>query len=146
MFDVIEHLSDPLGVVKEVRCILKPSGWTYMLTPDISSLASRLLRGHWYQYRMHEHLFYFSPHSLSNLLRVCGLVSVRVWPTETYTDFERISLVSAATNRHFSRLLRFLSHGLRLRYDSPKPYSALQSLGGSVASTDGEYEVGRSWA
>lgn len=102
----IEHLQDPVETLKETRRILNANGWVYILTPNISSVNSRILGSHWYQYKPNEHLSYFSPNSLSSLLHLCGFADVRLRSAGIYTDLGRISHVSRPTNPLLSKLFR----------------------------------------
>jgi len=43
MTEVIEHLVDPAGALKEVRRILKPHGYLILSTPNLACLPNRLL-------------------------------------------------------------------------------------------------------
>jgi 2-polyprenyl-3-methyl-5-hydroxy-6-metoxy-1,4-benzoquinol methylase len=114
MFDVIEHLEDPLSTLQEVRRILKVGGTTCIVTPNISSINARLLGTHWYQYKPDEHLFYFSRQSLHALLMLCGFFHIQLQSVGMYTDFGRISCVLSATNPHLHRIFRTLGGVLRL--------------------------------
>ncbi len=71
MVDVIEHLPDPLGTLKEIRRILKPDGLLCVCTPDIYSLISRLLKAKWWGLKR-SHIFYFSKQSLTKMLAAVG--------------------------------------------------------------------------
>lgn len=106
MTDVIEHLPDPRGTLKELRNILKPDGILCVSTPDISSLISRLLKAKWWGVKL-AHIFYFSRQTLTKILDAAG--------------FEIISRRSHS--RIFS--LRYLS--TRLRRYSPRLCSLLMS-------------------
>lgn len=72
MLDVIEHLPDPLQTLSQVARILKPQGFVYIVTPDISGLAAKILRGYWWGLRP-SHLYYFTPESLGKMLHRDGL-------------------------------------------------------------------------
>lgn len=69
--DVIEHVPDPLGLLKEVHRITKPGGLIYVLTPDINSLSARLLRGRWWGLRP-AHIYYFSTRTLTAAAQKAG--------------------------------------------------------------------------
>jgi 2-polyprenyl-3-methyl-5-hydroxy-6-metoxy-1,4-benzoquinol methylase len=71
MSDVIEHFSDPRRALERVHGLLKPGGLLYLVTPDISGLAARLLRGRWWGLRP-AHLYYFSRATLARLLQETG--------------------------------------------------------------------------
>jgi SAM-dependent methyltransferase len=67
MFDVIEHLLDPLAALRRVQAALKVRGALMISTPDIAAWSGRLL-----QVKPDEHLFYFSPPTLATLLRAAA--------------------------------------------------------------------------
>ncbi|MFH1459916.1 MAG: methyltransferase domain-containing protein [Candidatus Omnitrophota bacterium] len=76
LHDTIEHILDPRNLLIEIRRILKPRGVVYINTPDIESIASRLLRAKWWGINQH-HLFYFSKKTLNKLLDAAGFKSCR---------------------------------------------------------------------
>lgn len=69
--DVIEHLPDPAGFLKELKRVLKPGGVLYLVTPDLGSLSAMLLGGRWWGLRP-AHIYYFSKATLTELLRRQG--------------------------------------------------------------------------
>ncbi len=71
MLDVIEHFNDPESLLKEIRRVLKETGIVALITPDVNSLARRLLGRKWPHFKQ-EHLYYFSRKSLSKLLQRQG--------------------------------------------------------------------------
>jgi 2-polyprenyl-3-methyl-5-hydroxy-6-metoxy-1,4-benzoquinol methylase len=79
MGDVIEHLPDPMATVRLVQTILKPGGLILISTPNIDSLAGRLL-----QIKPEEHLYYFSPATMTILLDKAGLEVVQIGPLDRY--------------------------------------------------------------
>jgi 2-polyprenyl-3-methyl-5-hydroxy-6-metoxy-1,4-benzoquinol methylase len=73
LWDVIEHLPDPLGVVKSCRAKLKAGGLFSIITPDSSSFSARLFGSKWVEYQKpHEHLYFFSRKRLSQVLESMG--------------------------------------------------------------------------
>jgi 2-polyprenyl-3-methyl-5-hydroxy-6-metoxy-1,4-benzoquinol methylase len=71
MWDVIEHLSDPLGALRECRELLKPGGVISVCTMDVEALFPRLAGRRWPWY-MQMHLIYFSKRTLTAMLDAAG--------------------------------------------------------------------------
>ena len=71
MWDVIEHLGDPRGMLETARDLLKPGGLLGLSTITIDSLSARLLRGR-YPFLMQMHLVYFTRKTLIRLLEESG--------------------------------------------------------------------------
>jgi SAM-dependent methyltransferase len=76
MQDCIEHLLDPKSALTQIRKVLKPDGILVVNTPDINSLASRLLKARWWGINS-AHLYYFDRSSLKGLLSLCGFKPVK---------------------------------------------------------------------
>jgi 2-polyprenyl-3-methyl-5-hydroxy-6-metoxy-1,4-benzoquinol methylase len=91
MYDLIEHLQDPIDDLRRVQFWLKPGGVLFVLTPNDEALLRRLARlafrasFHRIQRPMHtlyyaHHLSYFTSRSLRSLFEGVGLDMIR---TET---------------------------------------------------------------
>lgn len=78
LFDVIEHLPDPLGELEAIRRLLKPGGLLLQSTPDIDGLFPRMsyhvakLLDYWPHPEPPHHLFQFSRKTLSNMVEKAG--------------------------------------------------------------------------
>lgn len=70
--DVIEHVSDPVGLMRTIRGQLAPGGIAVVVTPDVGSVMARLLGRRWWHYRI-AHIGYFSGTTLAHALRIAGL-------------------------------------------------------------------------
>ena len=77
LWDVIEHLSDPLGSLKHLRGMLKPGGVLALSTMDVDAPVARILGRRWPWY-MQMHLYYFSKRSLEDLVRRAGYEVVEI--------------------------------------------------------------------
>lgn len=75
MTDLIEHVSDPAALLKEVNRILKPGGVVVTSTPDTNTFSAKLLGKHWHNY-LPEHLYYFDKTSFRSLFANNGLIAI----------------------------------------------------------------------
>lgn len=72
LIDVIEHVADPVGLLRACVEQLADDGRLLLITPDVSSLAAKLLGGHWWHYRA-AHVGYFDRRSLQTAFERVGL-------------------------------------------------------------------------
>ena len=110
LFDVIEHLPDPLAELEALLPLLKPGGLLLQSTPDIDGLfprasyplAKRL--DYWPHPEPPHHLFQFSARTLSAMTERAGY-------SVTRTDQTRIHLsYSFGTPRHWRRSPKMLAY------------------------------------
>lgn len=73
MWDVLEHMHDPLATVKEVRRILRPGGVFLSSTPNANSLDAKIFGRYWIGFDFPRHLYVFSSSTLAALLLKAGL-------------------------------------------------------------------------
>lgn len=72
MAHVIEHVHDPVEVLRACHRLLKPGGLLWVETPNAASLGLRLLAQHWRGLEAPRHLVLFTPAALRLALRVAG--------------------------------------------------------------------------
>ena len=70
-WDVIEHVQDPLKMMKEVFTLLKKDGYFIFSTIIIDSQIAKLMGKKWH-WIMDMHLYYFSAESLQYLFKESG--------------------------------------------------------------------------
>jgi SAM-dependent methyltransferase len=71
LWDVIEHTPDPRAVLVRAHELLTPDGVLVMSWPDYASLAARGLGSKW-PFLLTVHLYYFTPATMTELLRRTG--------------------------------------------------------------------------
>jgi SAM-dependent methyltransferase len=72
--NVVEHLLDPVAVLREVGRYLRPGGRLVVITPSMVSGHFRLLGRRWTpELSPDQHIFLFTPDSIIRLLSVVGL-------------------------------------------------------------------------
>jgi 2-polyprenyl-3-methyl-5-hydroxy-6-metoxy-1,4-benzoquinol methylase len=76
LFDVIEHIQDPVPFMEDLVSLIRPGGYILFLTPDMNSLSARFLKSKW-PHTMLEHVCLYSARSMKVLLRPVQLRQVR---------------------------------------------------------------------
>lgn len=69
---VIEHVNEPRRMLTEIRRVLAPGGALYIITPNVESLACRVLHERAATFDGRNHLVYFSAATLTRLLDEVG--------------------------------------------------------------------------
>lgn len=98
-WDVIEHVTDPSVFLAAVRGLLAPGGVVALSLPNVASPPARLLGSRWWTLRPSEHIWHFSPRTLTLTLRDAGFVRVAVTanPTVPGNQGRFDSMVAMAT-------------------------------------------------
>ena len=78
MWDVIEHVSDPIAELKRVRTFMKPDGILFLQTQDIDTRFRRLLGSKWQHFKQLEHIHHFSPKTMQTMLDRAGFELVEL--------------------------------------------------------------------
>jgi ubiquinone/menaquinone biosynthesis C-methylase UbiE len=71
MWDVIEHLTDPLGTLRAAWRALEPGGYLVVHTMDLDSLFAKVMGRRW-PWFMEMHLYYFTRKTLQAMLEKAG--------------------------------------------------------------------------
>ncbi len=72
MFDVIEHLFDPVTVLEAARRAVTPGGIIVVATPNYDALSRFVLGVDWAVLSPLEHVYYFTERTLGAMLRKSG--------------------------------------------------------------------------
>jgi len=105
LFDVLEHLPEPLAALRIVRDLLEPGGTIALTAPNIEGLYPRLTHrllarrtGVWEYPELPAHLYDFSPGTASRLLLRAGLEPVFVSTTPVPFEFYRATSLPTQLN------------------------------------------------
>jgi 2-polyprenyl-3-methyl-5-hydroxy-6-metoxy-1,4-benzoquinol methylase len=71
-FDVLEHVLNPIEFLSSVHQLLLPNGRLVLTLPNQNSLIRKLMGKRWFFYIPEEHLHYFNPSNLRQLLQTLG--------------------------------------------------------------------------
>lgn len=72
MWDVLEHLENPRGVVGRAAEWVRPGGILALNTVDSAAFGARIAGVHWRHLAPPHHLQFFTRESLMHLLQACG--------------------------------------------------------------------------
>jgi SAM-dependent methyltransferase len=115
MFQVIDHIPDPVMLLDECLRILKPGGLILSLNHNVEALSSRILRSHSPIMDI-EHTFLYSPSTIVRLFGARGFDIMQVgWALNRYSLYYlarllpwpnklRSRLIGLIDNRFFRRL------------------------------------------
>jgi 2-polyprenyl-3-methyl-5-hydroxy-6-metoxy-1,4-benzoquinol methylase len=76
MWNVLEHLADPLNTLKMVHKLLKPDGMLIFNTPSLDSLDARIYGPYWIGFELPRHFNIFSRQTLNRILQETGFLIV----------------------------------------------------------------------
>ena len=76
LWDVLEHVVDPMNFIRRCRDLLKPGGYVFLNVPDLDSFEARVLGRRW-PLLLPEHLNYFNRPSLKLCAEKCGFQVIR---------------------------------------------------------------------
>ena len=109
LWDLIEHLRNPLNSLKKINHIMKPGGLLVMWTPNVKNAI--FLKEKWTGYKILQHFYFFSGDSLKNMLGKAGFKIVSLKTTKAkkglleskgFNPFDK----SEKTNKLIERFLR----------------------------------------
>ncbi len=76
---VVEHLENPLTVLRTIAEALRPGGSFVFSVPNAGAWEFSVFRSRWYGLDVPRHLWHFTPPTLARLLGECGFTVERVF-------------------------------------------------------------------
>ncbi|MEK7384638.1 MAG: class I SAM-dependent methyltransferase [Elusimicrobiota bacterium] len=111
----IEHVPDPAALLRQVAALIKDDGRVFLAFPNAASWDLRLFGARWFHLDPPRHLHYFSPETMSRVLKECGLRAVRVSHFSLeYNPFGFVQSVLNFVTSRFNFLYRKLKGTLPL--------------------------------
>ena len=87
MWDVLEHLSDPVGDLRRARHWLRPGGLIVIQTQNVNGVTSAWMRRRWEQF-VESHLYHFSTRTLRLALEQAGFGGIRIEASDRFARSE----------------------------------------------------------
>jgi 2-polyprenyl-3-methyl-5-hydroxy-6-metoxy-1,4-benzoquinol methylase len=117
MWDVVEHLADPIAELRRIHRLLRPNGLLALSTMNVDALFPKLAGRRWPWY-MQMHLVYFSRRTLHNMLAKAGFRVVEMSPHKRVVRLSylvsRVEPYSRLAYRALDWLVRLTRQGDRL--------------------------------
>jgi len=114
MWDVIEHLPNPVRMIEKAGRALKPGGILVMTTGDVGSVMARWRGDRWRLIHPPSHLYYFTPATLGRALEAGGMCR------------------QALSHVGYTRSLRAMVHGIVTGKGAAAPSKALLAAARAV--------------
>ena len=80
MWDVVEHVPEPLPFLEHTMSLLADDGVFILETQNVESKFAKRLGPKWHHYKHLEHLYHFSPATIERLLDRVGMEVVHLTP------------------------------------------------------------------
>lgn len=78
LFDVIEHLEEPLKALRRLKRMLKNDGLLMINTGDVGSWLARIEGKNWHFFIPPQHFFFFSRNTITMLLEQVGFKVIKI--------------------------------------------------------------------
>jgi len=78
VWHALEHVEDPLSVLRRAHDALKTSGRLIISVPNFKSLQSVLCRGKWFHLDLPRHRWHFCPETMAGILQKSGFTITHI--------------------------------------------------------------------
>lgn len=108
----LEHMENPVDVLKKVKSILKPKGYVMIDLPNFDSPVAKILKSRWPHLLPDEHLWHFTPKVFTLLFKKMEIKILTIKKASGVWDFENPYKEIAQSFTGFKK--RFISNVLTL--------------------------------
>lgn len=105
LWDVLEHTSEPMKVIRECKRMLRPNGLLVLTYPDIGSLVARLMGRSWV-FLLSVHYYYFTRRTIAAALKKSGFTILHTRAHIQYLDLGYVLFRAAAFVGNSARALQ----------------------------------------
>ena len=107
MWDVLEHLEDPIGFLSRLILKIKPGGLLVVQCPNMESYVFLKFGKRWNWLTPGDHLQFFTPYTLTKVITAAGFhpIKVKIWEDGFTFSRAMISLYNKDPTFIFNRLL-----------------------------------------
>lgn len=109
--DLIEHVKDPISVLKDLKKVLKKDGIIVLQTGDTDSTWAAITGKNWHFYAPPQHLYFFSKKTLTEILEKAGFKVFKIEKEGKYVSLRYILHMTQYMN--IPLLGDFLSQAIR---------------------------------
>lgn len=108
-FDIIEHLQNPAGFLRDIREILRPGGLLAISSPDTGHALRYLMGSRWPMLQPMQHTVLFSRRGIAAVLENCGFEDVRVESAHKVLTMDYLADQLGLTNPGLNRAYQAVS-------------------------------------
>ena len=110
LFDVFEHVDNPVKILDDVRSLLKPDGIIVIATGNTASIWAKLAKHHWTFYIPPQHLYFFNRQNISTLLEKNHFKPLTIGKIGKWLSMEYVlHLAETAAMLPFSRQAQWIA-------------------------------------
>ena len=118
LVDIIEHVSNPVEILKDVYSAMDENGIGLLITPDVNSLMAKILKWKWWHYRI-AHIGYYNKETIELCLINAGFKIISISRPTWYFSADYL----------IKRMMKYLpSFSLPYSYDNDFPDSITCSI------------------